>query len=73
MASDPTRIAGYPLTRFWLIPRDAAAEGVHAASDVVARPDSPRHAVGVGSLLQHPGDLGAREHHQVAARAARCS
>ena len=22
MASDPTRIAGYPLTRFWLIPRD---------------------------------------------------
>jgi radical SAM superfamily enzyme YgiQ (UPF0313 family) len=22
MAADPTRIAGYPLTRFWLIPRD---------------------------------------------------
>jgi hypothetical protein len=22
MASDPTRIAGYPLTRFWLIPRN---------------------------------------------------
>jgi hypothetical protein len=22
MASDPTRIAGYPLTRFWLIPRE---------------------------------------------------
>ena len=73
MASDPTRIAGYPLTRFWLIPRDAAAEGLHAASDAVARTDSPGHAVRLGSLLQRPRHLGAGEHHQVDARAARCS
>ena len=51
-------------------PARAAAEGLHAASDAVARADSPRHAVGVGSLLQHPRDLGAGEHHQVDARAA---
>ena len=49
----------------------AAAEGLHAASDAVARSDSPRHAVGLGSLLQHSRHLGAGEHHQVAAGARR--
>ena len=46
-----------------------AAEGLHAASDAVARADPPGHAVDLGSLLQHSRNLGAGEHHQVAARA----
>ena len=51
MADDPTRIAGMPLTRHWLIPARHAPEGLHAAPGHVGRrhPRAARRGRGIGS------------------------
>ena len=56
----PQKIDGMPITRHWLIPQTPAAEGVHAASDDVARRDPRAHAGRLGSVLQPAADLEAR-------------
>ena len=59
MADDPTRIAGVPLTRHWLIPAGAAAQGLHAASGDVGRRDPARHAGRLGPVLQPAATSGS--------------
>ena len=71
MAEDQTRIAGMPLTRHWLIPARDAPQGLHAASGDVGRRHPGRHARRVGSVLQPPEHLGARQVRRVDEGAAR--
>ena len=68
MNGNVPRVDGVPITRYWLIPAERAAEDVHSARDHDHGGDPRADAGGLGQLLQPAGDL---EPVEVRAHAAR--